>query len=126
MKTAMPTRETGFERRRRVSDAAAAPPAMRFLRSRRSLRGAVRARERRVDAEVAPVDGDGRRVLQDVAAGVASSAAGHLEARYGPRIPVRLEKQDLTRDRRRSAGALAARRVFVPSWTVNLQPRPWT
>ena len=121
MKTAMPTRETGFERRRRVSDAAAAPPAMRFLRSRSSLRGAVRARARHEDAEVAPVDGDGRRVLQDVAA---HAAAGEgLEARYGPRIPVRLEKQNWTREDRRSAGALIGflvPTVFVPSWTVNM------
>jgi hypothetical protein len=120
----MPTRETGFERRRRVSDAAAAPPAMRFLRSRRSLRGAVRARAQNENAEIAPVDGDGRRVAQDVAA---HAAAGEgLEARYGPRIPGRLEKQNWTRERRRSAGALLRPLVFVPSWYVNLQTAfPW-
>ena len=91
MKTAMPTRETGFERRRRVSDAAVAPPAMRFLRSRRSLRGAVRARAQNENAEIAPVDGDGRRVAQRVAAGPAAAFVG-LEARYGPRGPMRLKK----------------------------------
>ena len=98
---------------------------MRFLRSRPSLRGAMRARARHGDAEIAPVDGDGRRVAQDVAARVAAAADG-LEARYGPRGPGRLEKQDSTREGRRSAGALLRLLVFVPSWTVNLQTGfPW-
>ena len=88
MKTAMPTRETGFERRRQVRT-----PRPRRRRCGSCARGArceghMRARARRVDAEIAPVDGDGGRVLQDVAAGVASSAGGHLEARYGPRDKV--------------------------------------
>ena len=71
-----------------------------------------------MDAEIAPVDGDGRRVAQRVAAGPSVVAEG-LEARYGPRIPVRLEKQDLTLERRRSAGATLRPLVLVPSWTVN-------
>ena len=82
----------GFRTSTTGPDAAAAPPAMRFLRSRRSLRGVMRARARHENAEIAPVDGDGRRVLQDVAARVAAAADG-LEARYEPRGPVRLKKE---------------------------------
>ena len=72
----------------------------------------MRARARRVDAEIAPVDGDGRRVAQDVAAHAAS--ADGLEARYGPRGPGRLEKQNfdaakptVRRSARRSQGLRA-------------------
>jgi len=143
LKTAMPTRETGFERRRRVSDAAVAPPAMRFLRSRRSLRGsregagAARGRRDRAGRRRRPSGASGRcrgwsgpgtprSALRDAGSGASRETgfdAGTPTVRRGALAAARLRALVDREAARELAAALLVVHAVVRGALVVLGPR---